>query len=52
MEEITRFLKKLEKIKYYGTLTISLQAGKITVVKPSQTIKLDGKDAKMLIVDV
>lgn len=41
MEKLIKFIENLIEIKFYGTVEIVIQAGKIVHVKRTESIKFD-----------
>lgn len=41
MEELIRYFAKLTKEKFYGSVEVKFEAGRITIIRVNRTIKLE-----------
>jgi hypothetical protein len=44
MSDLTQLLAQLQRQRFYGSLEIKLEAGRIVLLRKSETIKLTGSD--------
>lgn len=52
MDRVIELIKRLIDLKFYGKITLSFEAGKITLIRKEETIKVNTETGEKIKIDI